>query len=384
MITPQGNAKIKVCHVLSDSNIGGAGIALRNLLISYDRERFAFSVILPRGAAIAQALAATDTEIIEIEGIADRSFAPLATGALIRTFRRISPHIVHTHASFSGRLAARAAGVPAIVMTRHCATGHTGSGHSPALTKALSPVAGLLMHQTCTRAIAVGEEARAALTALRFPAERIDIIYNGALPPRNITETEKAAVRQRYDLDADDFVVGIFARLEKCKAHEIFLHAAAICAERSTGMRFLIVGDGSRRAELEELADRLGLRSCVRFCGFCKDTAPLMSVCAVHVNTSVPGEVSSLASIEGMSLGVPQIMSDCVGRGIQLEGCGIATVPGSPDSTARAILQLHSDPDLRLRLSAASKKRFFDNFTERRCAEETEKVYLKALAEAQK
>ncbi len=383
-MTPQVNEKIRVCHVLSDANIGGAGIALRNLLLSYDRERFAFSVIIPRGAAIAEALAATDTGIIEIDSIADRSFAPSATGALIKIFRRISPHIVHTHASLSGRLAARAAGVPAIVMTRHCATGRAATGHSSALTKVISPAAGWLMRRTCTRAIAVGEEARAALMALQFPAERIDIIYNGALPPRDIAEAEKNAVRKRYDLDTGDFVVGIFARLEKCKAHEVFLRAAEICAAKAPDMRFLIVGDGSRRAELEDLADSLGLRACVRFCGFCRDTAPLMSVCAVNVNTSFPGEASSLASIEGMSLGIPQIMSDCVGRGIQLDGCGITTVPGSPVSTADAILKLYSDPDLRLRLSAASKKRFFDNFTARRCAEETEAVYLKALAEAQK
>ena len=116
--------KIKVCHVLTDTNIGGAGTALVNLLTACDRERFAFSVVLPYGSAAAPLVEKTGTDIIFAHGIADRSAAPAAIPALTRIFRRLRPDIVHTHASLSARLAARAAAVPVIIMTRHLSLIH--------------------------------------------------------------------------------------------------------------------------------------------------------------------------------------------------------------------------------------------------------------------
>ena len=371
------NKKIRVCHVLTDTNVGGAGIALRNLLFFCDRERFAFSVVLPRGSAAIGMLAASGAEIIEADGIGDRSFAPRSVSVLARIFRSISPDVVHTHASMTGRLAARAAKVPAIVMTRHCA-GETPHAATCGLIGALS---GMLLRQTCTRAIAVGEEARRSLVAMHLPEDRIDVIYNGTPPPRNITEAEKNALRNELGIYPGDFVVGIFARLEKCKAHEVFLRAAALCVQNAPDMRFLIVGDGSRRVELEKLSHSLKLDSSVRFCGFREDTLPLMSLCEVNVNTSVPGEASSIAVIEGMSLGIPPVMSDCPDRGFLLDGCGLVSLPDSPESTADAIMRLKSDPSLLLRLSAAARKKYLERFTSDRCARETEAVYLKALAD---
>ena len=137
----------------------------------------------------------------------------------------------------------------------------------------------------------------------------------------------------------------------------------------------------TRWVELEKLSHSLKLDSSVRFCGFREDTLPLMSLCEVNVNTSVPGEASSLAVIEGMSLGIPPVMSDCPDRGFLLDGCGLVSLPGSPESTADAIMRLKSDPSLLLRLSAAARKKYLERFTSDRCARETEAVYLKALAD---
>mgnify|MGYP000383949309 CR=1 FL=1 len=125
---------------------------------------------------------------------------------------------------------------------------------------------------------------------------------------------ELDAARKKLGINKDNFTVGIFARLEKRKAHEVFLEAARICTQKAPDIRFLVVGDGTRRAELEEMYRSMGLAERVRFCSFCPDIAPLMALCAANVNTSVPGEVSSLAITEGLSLGVPPVVSRCRGN----------------------------------------------------------------------
>lgn len=362
--------KIKVCHVLTDTNIGGAGTALVNLLTACDRERFAFSVVLPYGSAAAPLVEKTGTDIIFAHGIADRSAAPAAIPALTRIFRRLRPDIVHTHASLSARLAARAAAVPVIIMTRHCA--------GP-LPRVFSAAGGILLRGCCTRAIAVGDDAADALAACGFPRERIDVILNGTAPLREPTEAELDAAREKLGINKDDFTVGIFARLEKRKAHEVFLEAARLCTEKAPDIRFLVVGDGSRRTELEEMSRRMGLAERVRFCSFCPDIAPLMALCAANVNTSVPGEVSSLAITEGLSLGVPPVVSRCRGNELLTDGCGIVTTPGSAASTADAVMRLYSDRGLQKELSAAARRRYAEHFTALEYAKRTEAVYLHAL-----
>ena len=49
---------IKILHVISDQNIGGAGRLLLNLLACGDRERFCFAVVVPVGSRLVPKLKA--------------------------------------------------------------------------------------------------------------------------------------------------------------------------------------------------------------------------------------------------------------------------------------------------------------------------------------
>ena len=62
----QSSAKIKVTHILTDSNIGGAGRLLRYFLEKADRERFEYSVILPEDAALIPEIEALRIPVVRI------------------------------------------------------------------------------------------------------------------------------------------------------------------------------------------------------------------------------------------------------------------------------------------------------------------------------
>ena len=114
------SAKIKVTHILTDSNIGGAGRLLRYFLEEADRERFEYSVILPEDAALIPEIEAIGIPVITAYGIADRSSAPEFQGFLTEKIKRLAPDILHTHSSRTGRLAGVDAKVPRIILTKHC------------------------------------------------------------------------------------------------------------------------------------------------------------------------------------------------------------------------------------------------------------------------
>lgn len=360
--------KIKVCHVLTDSAVGGAGRAVAELISATDRERFALSVVLPCGSAVRRLLDGSDAELIEAPYISDRSYDARAIPVLCGIFRRMKPDIVHTHSAFSARIAARLCGVPATVMTHHCAES----------VKKI-PFGGMIQRATATHAIAVSRGAAQALAASGMPHEMITVIPNGSSPLRTAGENELDALRKRLGIPRDAFVAGIFGRLEPCKSHEVFVKAAALCCAKAPDMRFIVIGDGSERKKLISLAEKTGLAGNMHFCGFCRDIAPYMALCSVNVNTTVNGEASSLAIIEGMSIGIPPVMCDTPDNRRMTADCGVLTRPGSAASTADAIMKLYRDPEMRKKLSAAAEKRYKEHYTAKIFAGRTAGVYLRVI-----
>ena len=103
---------IKVLNVISDTNIGGAGRVILNYLRYSNRNQFETWVALPRGSLLGPVLEEAGGRVLEVDGIADRSFDRGDIKLLRELIRRERPGLVHTHGCFSGRIAARREGVP--------------------------------------------------------------------------------------------------------------------------------------------------------------------------------------------------------------------------------------------------------------------------------
>ena len=113
-------------------------------------------------------------------------------------------------------------------------------------------------------------------------------------------------------MDAEEYVIGICARLERCKGQDVFLRAAKRLTEAfpQAKLRFLVVGSGSEEGRLRSLAEHLGIARWVTFTGFLEDMAPVYRLLRINVNCSRGTETSCLALSEGMSAGVPMVVSD--------------------------------------------------------------------------
>ncbi len=357
----------KLLHVITDSGIGGAGVLLMNLFRHLDLSRYQPVLVLSPGSALCERARELGIRYVELAVHADCSFSLSDIAVLVSFFRVEKPDILHTHACLSARIAGLLSGVPHAVDTKHCAY-------------ALSPLAGSLPLRLAMRALDALSDARHIATA-RVAKDllvrkgvcerRISTIPGGSEPVEKLSHEEKCELRASLGLSACDFAVGYAARLERGKGHEVLLSAARLLVAEPH-IHILIVGTGSMESELRSEAAGL---SRVHFLGFRPDIWRVMNLFDVNINCSYLSETSSLALSEGMSLGLPLIVTDCGGNPDMARDCGLTVPCRDSRALAEAILRLHRDKVLYASLSEASRRRFATSYTAEAMTRATERVY---------
>ena len=364
---------MRVLHVISDENIGGAGVLLCTLLRNFDPKRVQSVVALPKGSLLLRRIRELEIPVRQLKHPSDR-LSLSSAGEVGRILKEERIDLVHANAAISARLAGRMRGVP-VLHTRHCCFPPSGALRFPPLRHA----AGMLNRSLSDRVIATADAAAENLVSLGVPKEKISVIINGSDPVRSVPEEELCRLRERLDLDKGDFTVGICARLEPCKGHSVFLEGAklALCRLPQAKFRFLIAGSGSLEGLLKDEVQRLGIAHAVRFLGFVSDMAPLWRILRVNVNCSVGTETSCLALSEGMSASVPCIVSDYGGNAAMVgeSHAGFVIPQDDPERLADALCRLATDRELEERMRRAAYRRYTESYTAVRMSEHLTAVY---------
>ncbi len=362
---------MRVLHVITDQNIGGAGVLLESLLCHLDPSRVESHVLLPEGSALASRLEDLPVELHFTSEEMDR-ISLSGVREVCRVIDVSGAELVHANAAVSARVAGRVRGVP-VLHTRHCCFPPAGLLRISLVRAA----AGLCNRMLSDCVIATAEAAAADLRRLGIPEKKIKVICNGSRPVRAVSDEELSALRARLSIRREDIPIGICARLEPCKGHEVLLRAAVPVVKRFPGARFLIVGEGSQREALERLTDALQIREYVRFAGFIQDMAPVWRLLRINVNCSVGTETSCLALSEGMSAGVPMVVSDYGGNPAMVgeSEAGLIYPSGDAEALTEALMQILSDAELEGRMSQAAYARYENQYTAERMTEHLTAVY---------
>jgi len=300
-----------------------------------------------------------------------REISPLRDASacrhLYRWFRKRRPDVVHTHSSKAGilaRIAARLAHPPVIVHTVH---GMAFGRHEPAWRNALFRV----LERTCARwtdrivtvCDAMIDQSVAGRVARR---EKFLTVYSGMeVAPFIESASKRSEVRARYGFTDRHVVVGKIARLFEFKGHDDVLHAAARLAGRAPDVRFLFVGDGILKEDLERMAQRLGVRDKVVFAGLLPprqipETIAAMDI-AVHTSLReglarvLPQALLSERPVIAYDLdGTPEVLLD--GK------TGILIKPRDVAALADAIVRLARDAGERARMGRLGRELFQEQF----------------------
>jgi len=171
--------------------------------------------------------------------------------------------------------------------------------------------------------------------------------------------SDLSAMRSALHLPEEAKVVGFVGRLSHEKGADLFLAAAPRIRSSMQGVRFLLIGDGPQRAELEGLADESGVRDSVVFIGEvnrASDYIPLMDVVVVPSRE----ESFSLVALEAMAHGRPVVATRVGGipEVVRHELTGLLV--DSPDASliASAVAGLVVDPGLSREMGRQARRVF--------------------------
>jgi glycosyltransferase involved in cell wall biosynthesis len=210
-------------------------------------------------------------------------------------------------------------------------------------------------------------------------ARTVDLVPNGADPDMFDPSDPGAAFRTRHLL-TDKFVVLYAGAHGLSNDLGVALESARLLADRPT-VRFVFVGDGKEKANLEEQAKRLNLPNVLFLPPVPKNemAAALAGADAClailkpleEYKTTYPNKV-----FDYMAAGRPVVLAiDGVIRAVvEAAGCGLFAQPGDPSALAEAVRALAADKEKSRRMGLAGRAYLEAHFSRKRIAQELVRI----------
>lgn len=339
---------VRVVHLVCSTGFAGVENYIVNVASGLERDGVDVTVIGGSRAQMTAALAGSGVEWLPGDDM---------RGAMSSLRDTPTPDILHTHmsqADLVGWLYRRGRGRRARqVSTRHFA-GPRGNGL--VARSVFAPV---------------GRSLAAQIAISQFVADNVeppvDVVYSG------VRSTDAARDREPFVFAAQ--------RLEPEKHTADVIEAWARSEGAAEGWTLRIAGDGSERAQLEELARRRGVAGSVEFLGHRSDVPDLLARAGL-VLAPTPREGLGIFVLEAMAQATPVVAS---AGGGHLETVGAATPdllfpPGDAAAAAGVIDDLIADAGLRAASGTALRDLQRASFTIEMQVAGTRAVYERVLA----
>jgi glycosyltransferase involved in cell wall biosynthesis len=247
-------------------------------------------------------------------------------------------------------VAARPAGRPPVLATFH--------GVLPVEYRRAARLLHAADHTAC-----VSTDLRESIVGAGLHERRTSLVRNAITAAVPLAPAERTALDDELGL-AGAPVVAIVGRLVPQKAHERFVVAAQRIAAELPGARFLVLGEGPRRGEIEALVAAAGLTERVAFTGVRYDARRVIARADLLVFSS-EWEGLSIAALEALAAGTPVVSTDVQGmRELLVESGAGAVVPLDDGSALGArILCLLRDEREREQMSRAAQRLIADEYS---------------------
>lgn len=307
---------------------------------------------------------------------------------LKRAIHDFRPDVVHTHSAkggFLGRLAAWSLGVPAIVHTVHGAPFHS---YQNAAARNLFRWCEWYAARRCHALISVAD----AMTDLMVnagvaPRDKFTTIYSGMdVEPFLQADLHRAAMRSKLGYEPQHIVIGKIARLFHLKGHGDVIRAAAEVVKANSNVRFLLIGDGVLREQLQMQIDDEGLSQQFRFEGLVppSEIPRYIGAMDVLVHASLR-EGLPRALPQSLIAGKPVVSYDIDGaREVAINGQSGFLVQPQWKELVQPLIRLAADSELRSHLGLAGRQRFTEQFRHEFMTRRIRELYERLLCERQK
>ncbi len=347
-------APVRLLIVTHSLSVGGAERFASNLVTALDRDRFAPSLCLVTDR---ESYPRPDDVPVATLGYRGLWGLPRALLALRRRIAAERPDVVLSN-----------------VISTNCLTGGALRGlrdRPPWVARiGMAPGIGEPRHQQIWSR-AVYPLARVCVVNAERMREPFERFYPGtagrcvSIPnPTDFTAIDEAAAASDtlpapLPEDAGDAPVLLFiGRLKPQKRTDVLLDALARVRQK-LDVRLWLCGDGPLRGDVERRVSELGLDGAVDLLGFQDNPFALMRRADLFVLTS-DFEGLPNALIEAQGLGLPAVATRCPFGPDEIVDDGVTgrlVEIGDAEGTARAILEILGDPELRRRMAGAARER---------------------------
>jgi glycosyltransferase involved in cell wall biosynthesis len=364
------------CNVLYVENfseiIGGGQISLLGLLEKLDREKFNPIVICPAEGNLVAALErfVSKVKIVKMQSLKKLNLYRIykSISEIRRLIRDEKIDLIHCNGSracFYAGIAGRLERVPVIWHVRI-------ADRDILLDTFLASLS--------TKIVAISNAVNMRFTRMGKIKEKVRTIYNGVDLERFNPSISGENIRKEFGLDAQAPFVGMVGRLDWYKGHKYFLKAARKVVDIIPECRFLIVGEGEKRKELESLATRLKLNNNVIFTGKREDIPEILASLNLFVLSSV-SEGLGRSIIEAMAMERAVVATNVGGIAevVKDKETGILVPVRDEVALAEGILKLLRDKDMALKMGLAGRRIVESKFDIKINAEKLQDLYEEIL-----
>lgn len=204
-------------------------------------------------------------------------------------------------------------------------------------------------------------------------------------------EVDAMELRKAICSGVDETVVGFVGRLTEIKNVSLLLKAAALDTPADVKLRFVIVGDGHLREQLEMESRAMGLSERVSFLGHRPDVLKLIAGMDIVALSSL-NEGTPLSLIEAMASGVPVIATrvggviDLLGeieethKGFDICERGVMVESSNARSFLDGLVMLAQNKELRKTLSERGREFVQSEYSIARLVDDTKSLYREVLS----
>jgi glycosyltransferase involved in cell wall biosynthesis len=353
----------------------GGQKSLFHLVTCLDRNKFHPVVLLPSDEDFTEALRLRQIDVIIEELPPIGFFSIFKTILAFRNMLKIINHydidLIHTDGprnTFYAGFAAKLKNLPLVW--------HIRSSDKDRYDALLVPL--------CTKIILVANALRNRFSGTRND-KKFTTIYNGVdLSEFDESTSPPPNIRSEYHMEANEILIGSFARIETMKGQRHLIEASAQLKNTCPFKLFLYgeILDQSYYQACAETVQKLGLQEYVVFGGHQKDVFSIMKKMDFVVLNSF-GEAFPRSVIEAMAAAKPMIVTDVGGSAEAVEEgvSGFVVTPGDTEMLANRMIKLGKDKGLRLKFGEAARRQVEELFTIEENVRKTEQIYQALLGD---
>lgn len=363
---PHSHRRLRIIHIITGLNAGGAEHALEQLIACTDRTLYDLSVVsLINLGTVGPRLVARGIPVLVL-GMQRKPSDCIKLWRLIRHLRREKPDIVQTwlyHADLLGLIAAKAAGVRHVFWNvRGSRLDHQAYRNRFCWIEWLLALLSRWPDQVITNAHA----ARQSHGAAGYRPKRWHLIQNAIDGTRfHPTPGARDALCRQFSLPTHHPIIAHVARLDPMKDHKTFLAAAQRLVHQGIAAQFFMIGrdvQPDNALVKEFLGDPL-LAPHLHFLGERQDVHTLMPGFDIFTLTSAFGEGFPNVLAEAMACGVAVVATDVGDAALIVGDSGHVVAPRDPDAIVAAWRDLIENPTRRLTLAEAGRAKIQTQFS---------------------